>query len=331
MTSSSELKVQVWRGDVVESEHRVQACVVNEQGQVLQSFGDPNFNTYLRSAAKPFQAIPFVHSGASQYFDASPAELALACSSHLGQEIHITGVKSLLKKASVAVTDLQNHEHVKNNEGFYCCEHPVQDEDKILKQNCSGKHAAFLATQKFLQDDLKNYLQPDSKLQSQILKAIHELSGVDIKRLQDTLVPDGCGAPIMALPLKAVAKMYAKLGARQAGIYQQSLQQIFAAMAEHPLMIRGEGDFNTDLIRAFSGKLVAKLGYEGVYGVALSDGRGLALKVLDGNLRALAPAVIFLLKQLLPAEKEAFIKLQAWEVPVMQNIHHVTVGKISVV
>lgn len=321
-------KIEVCRGHNVESEHEVLACVTNAKGEVLQAFGDVTRSFYIRSAAKPFQAVPFVQSKAYQNLKAKEEELALACSSHLGKDFHIQTAKNLLKRADLNFQSLQNHAHPKNDEEFYHCLESNKNEIEILKQNCSGKHAGFLVTQKYLQEKLEDYLSPDSKLQKEVLKVYSTLSGCEQKKLTETIMPDGCGAPVVSLPLKNLAKMYSELGSGGNSEYGESLKTIYQAMANHPEFVRGAEDFNTQLIDAFSGNLVAKLGYEGVYGIALRDGTGIACKVLDGHLRALPPVILTILESFIPRQKESFMQLKSWFTPEIRNIHNLKIGEI---
>lgn len=325
------LLVEVYRGKYLESQHQVLASVVDYQGHELQSFGDIAFPVYLRSAAKPFQALAFLQSGAAQACAASPQEIALACASHLGHDMHVQAAHELLKRTQIDVQALQNCEHEHNAEEAYTCQKQNKDAKKLLQHNCSGKHAAFLVTQKHLGGALQNYLEPSGPLQKMVLQAVSDLAQVSLAQLQNTVEPDGCGAPIFQMSLHNLARLYAELGAQQHHLHGGHLKTIFQAMHQHPEFVRGDGDFNTDLIRAFSGRLVAKLGYEGVYGVALANGVGLAVKVLDGNARALAPAILHVLTMLFSPQDSAFLALQKWEEPSMTNIHKVTVGHIRVI
>ncbi len=325
------LLVQVYRGKHLESQHQVLTSVVDYQGCELQSFGDSAFPVYLRSAAKPFQALTFLRSGAAEACAATSQEIALACASHLGHDTHVQVVSELLKRCLIDVQALQNCEHEHNAEDAYSCQKKSKDEKKLLQHNCSGKHAAFLVTQKHFGEPLQNYLEPTGQLQKMVLQSISDLAHVPLADLTKTVEPDGCGAPIFQMPLHNVARLYAELGAQQHPVYGQNLKTLFHAMQAHPELVRGESDFNTDLIRAFGGRLVAKLGYEGVYGVALANGVGLAVKVLDGNARALSPAILHVLKTLFSPGDSAFGLLQKWEEPFVNNIHKVAVGHIGVV
>ena len=324
------LLVQVYRGQHVESQHQVLACAVDYKGQVLQSFGDSSMPVYLRSAAKPFQALAFLESGAATACEATTQEIALACASHLGHAKHVQIVTNLLARSEINVQALHNCEHEHNSETAFSCQKNHKDEKKLLEHNCSGKHAAFLVTQKHLGGDLQNYLEPSGQLQKTILQSISDLAHVPLVDLAKTVEPDGCGAPIFQMPLQNIARLYAELGAWQHSSHGPALKTIFQAMQQNPDCVRGEGDFNTDLIRAFDGRLVAKLGYEGVYGIALANGVGVAVKVLDGNARALSPVILHILKILFSNTDSAFASLQKWAEPVVNNIHKVGVGHISV-
>lgn len=318
------IEIQVLRGDHVESVHQVVAAVVDAEGKVLHSWGDAEFPTFLRSCAKPFQAIPFIESGAFASFGSATPELALACSSHLGKDIHVAAAKAMLKKADVPITALQNHEHSESDLEDFRCGHTLDDELQALGQNCSGKHSAMVVTQKFWGESLQAYRQPESRYQQTFFEAFSGLVGVSVSEMQKSLAPDGCGTPVFQLPLSKLALAYAKLGAGQTA----SLQTIFSAMTQHPEYVRGPDDFNTALIKAGRGEWVAKLGYEGVYGIGHKTGVGLAVKVLDGSLRALAPAILKVFEELGWLTDQVRTDLHAWFARPITNNHGVTVGKV---
>lgn len=325
------IQVDVYRQGSVESRHTVVASIVDYLGVELQSYGQSDFSVYLRSAAKPFQALSSFESGAVDSYGLTSQEIAVATASHLGHDIHTQAVRHILQKGQIEIQYLQNCEHEDISESAYSCQKSSKNELQLLQHNCSGKHAAFLLTQKKLGGDLQDYLKPSGFAQDLVLKIFKRLLGSQenaVRMIDSTLAPDGCGSPIFQLPLNQMALLYAQLGAGVHPEYASALQKIYESMSTHPEYVRGLGDFNTDLIQAFQGRLVAKLGYEGVYGVALQNGVGVALKVLDGHVRALAPAVMCVLKTLFSSDDSAFQHLEKWNKPTLYNIHKVPVGFI---
>jgi len=246
------LSVLVTRGDVVEAVHRVHALATDGR-----SFGDPRLTCFLRSSAKPIQAIPLVES----YDDLADEEIAIACASHQAEPEQLDAVRMLLARAGATVDDLENG---------------VQEgrPDGRLGHNCSGKHAGMLAACRANGWPLDGYRLPDHPLQ----RRIRELIGGD-----GSTAVDGCGVPTYALPLAEMASFLTRTPARVA-----------AAMRARPDLVGGAGADDTDLMRELPG-WIAKRGAEGLFCAAGPDGVGVALKVEDGSSRALRPALGHLL------------------------------------
>jgi L-asparaginase II len=244
------IRVLVQRGRIVESVHRVHVATTDG----LSFGGDPI--CYLRSSAKPIQAIPLVAS----YGDLGDDEIAVAAASHQAEPAQLDAVRRLLARAGATVDDLENGVQEGRPEGK-------------LGHNCSGKHAGMLAACRANGWPLEGYRLPDHPLQ----RRIHELlGGTDV-------VPDGCGVPTFAMPLSEAAT-----------ILTRTPERIREAMRARPELVGGEGADDTDLMRSMPGWL-AKRGAEGLFCAASADGRGVALKVEDGASRALRPAIAFVL------------------------------------
>ena len=310
--------VEVLRGGVVESRHRVHVAVVDGRGGLVHAVGDPDLVTFLRSSAKPFQAVPLVASGAADRFGLTEEELALACGSHVGEPVHARTALGMLRKGGLDASALR------------CGEHPPRSPEATvtpLCHNCSGKHAGLLLLQLHLGGAAADYLDPASPAQRAVRAAIGEVSGL-------SGLPwgvDGCGAPIVAMPLRAAARMFARLAMPQ-GIAKETgdaLLRLQRAMTRHPGMVGGAGSFDTDLMDASEDRLVAKTGAEGYQGVGdLPTGLGLALKVEDGEKRAVAPATVEALRQLAWLEGRAFEVLGDWWRPSVRNWQGRAVGEV---
>lgn len=320
--------VEVHRGNVVESAHRVHLAVVDGAGNLVHSLGDPDWPVFLRSAAKPFQAVSLVTSGAADAFGLTEEELALACGSHAGEPPHVDVARRMLAKGGIDASLLQCGTHRPRNK---LAREALGDARATpLHHNCSGKHAGMMLLQKHLGADPADYLDPASPAQQMVLDAVAHVAGV--ARTDVLLGTDGCSVPNFALPLKSGARMFARLAMPQ-GVDKQTadaLARLSRAMLVHPHMVAGADLIDTDLMGASEDRLVSKAGAEGVQGVGdLASGMGLLLKVEDGAHRAVAPATLEALRQLGWLEARAFEVLGDWWLPIVKNWAGRTVGRIK--
>ena len=288
---NSDFRVESTRGSLVETVHRVSLAVVDQTGRLVAEAGDPDLVTFWRSAAKPFQAMPVVADGAADHFRFEPRELALACASHSSEPVHLEAAGRLLQKLGLTEAALA------------CGPHPPLSPavaEQVLRQgivmtprwsNCSGKHAGMLALALAHGWPTAGYEKLEHPVQRRILAEVERWTGVAAADLG--LGVDGCTAVSVALPLRAMALAYARFGVSD----HPSAVRLRAAVAAHPVMIAGEGRLCTDLLVATGGTAFAKLGADGVYCAMLPQaGLGLALKVEDGDMRSLTPALVALLR-----------------------------------
>jgi len=307
-----ELDVVAARGDMVESRHRVHAAVMDGGGALRASAGDPAFPTVLRSCAKPFQAYPFVASGGFDSLHWSEEMLALACASHGGEPEHLAIVARMLASIGLEEGDLACGPH----------EPLTRRGQKLLKEsggtagrihnNCSGKHSAMLAFAKTQGWPTRGYEQCVHPVQRAVIDCLAEWTGLPASDLR--LMTDGCGVAAFGMPLDRFALALARFAAA-AHRGDPVPARILGAMAAHPFLVGGTDRFDTVLIEETGGRVIAKIGAEGVHAVAVPE-RELAavVKVEDGAFRAQHPAVIRLLQYLdvLPAELsprlEAFLR-----------------------
>ena len=306
---------KVTRGDVVESVHRGIVVVVDTGGTVVASAGNVDQLAYFRSAAKPFQAIPVVESGAAEEFGFTERELALSCSSHDSTPEHQRGVARMLEKIGVHEDDLR------------CGISPIADEQEQarsilglvwpsqLQCECSGEHAGLLAACKQLGYPLDTYVERDHPLQRRILEIVATVLGMDEDEL--ILGTDGCSIPTFAAPLRRFAFAYATLACPQQSPLQndaglvEAIDRMREAMAAYPVMIGNEGVLDTEIMQATEGRIVAKLGAEGLLCLAVPErGWGIAIASDDGMPRGLGPAAISVLEQLELAEDRALCPLR---------------------
>jgi L-asparaginase II len=299
--------VEVLRGPIVESRHRGHLIAVDGRGKTVAALGAPETVTYIRSSGKPFQALPLVASGAADHFSFTEKEIAIACGSHSGEPQHVETVRSMLGKIALDETALKCGVHDPFSVEVSRELVRSRQSPNVLQNNCSGKHAGMLALAKYLGARTDNYDQPDHPVQQQIAKAVAEFSDVPVDRL--VIGTDGCAAPVFGVPVRAMAVMYARLvnpPVQFEDVVINACQRVVNAMISFPEMVGGStGRLDTELIRAAKGRLISKIGAEGVYTVGALPcadwpaGLGFALKVEDGDdHRARPPAVIEALRQL---------------------------------
>ena len=310
--------VELTRGGIVESVHNGALAIADAQGRLIASYGDPDVVTFLRSSAKPFQAVPMVETGAAAAYDLTPRELALTCASHQGRDMHAEVALSIQDKIGAAETDLLCGVHDPGDPATARRLDRAGEKPTPNRHNCSGKHSGMLVLARHHDWPLANYVHPQHPAQQLILKTFAELCGLPVG---DVLVGiDGCSAPNFAVPLVNAAAAYARLAdpGRLPHRRANALRTLFYAMTAYPEMISGPGGFDTELMRRRPGLLIAKGGAEGYHCVGLAAGAlrpgspalGLAVKIADGNHRAVPVVVLEALRQLgflEPDDEEALL------------------------
>jgi L-asparaginase II len=306
-SGTSASLVEVWRGPIVESRHCGHLIAVDGDGETVTALGSPETVTYVRSSGKPFQAIPLIVSGAADRFDFSEQEIAIACGSHSGEAIHVERVRSMLRKVGLEESDLRCGVHEPFSVDVARELARSGQPPRVLQNNCSGKHAGMLALARHIGAPTESYDDPNNPVQQAIAKTVSEFSDVPLDAI--ALGVDGCGVPVFGISVRAMALMYARLVAPPAAFdaaTRKACERIVKAMIDYPEMVGGSKNrLDTELIRAGRGRLISKIGAEGVYtvGVLPSEewprGLGLAVKIEDGDdQRARPPAVIEALVQL---------------------------------
>lgn len=302
----SEILAEVIRGETVESIHRGHLVILSGNGETIAQIGNPEIVTFIRSSGKPFQVFPVLTSGAADKFGFSEAEIALACGSHSGEEIHVEIAREMLEKIGCDETDLRCGAHdpfdEKRTREMICAgEKPTQ-----LHNNCSGKHAAMLGLAKHIGADAKTYEQLENPVQQAILEAFSVFAETPQNEIKIGI--DGCAAPNFAVSLRAMAKSFTKLIAPPESFdenYVNACRTIVSAMINYPELIGGTERLDTLMMRAADGKIISKIGAEGVWLCAVlpsekwKSGLGIALKIEDGDdKRARAVVSIEILRQL---------------------------------
>ncbi len=276
-SNNPPLQATLIRGSKIESIHKIHAVISDKKGRVLMCAGNPEYKSFIRSALKPFQAIPFVSSGAASKMNDASKSIAIACGSHSGSKIHSREAFKILWEYDIDIHNLK-------------C---PKLKSSPLVHNCSGKHAAFLATCKKLHWPIETYLKGDHPLQIEIFRIISELLKIPISEIKAER--DDCGAPTLYLKLLEMSKLYSLLS----GSENAELEQISRAMINNPLMVSDNNKFDTEIIKASHGQVIGKGGAEGIQCLCkVNEGIGLALKVEDGSKRAKHAVSLHLLKQL---------------------------------
>jgi L-asparaginase len=285
--------VTTYRNGFPESHHRVHAVAVHTDGSIIGACGDPDRVTTLRSAAKPFQAEPLIASGGLDALGLDDRVLAVMCASHAGQDIHVEALERGLRACGLDASALANS---------------LGTPEERLRHNCSGNHLAFLAHCVHRGWETAGYRMPEHPAQQSALAVMADHAGADPGTIPT--MSDGCGVLAFALPLRVIATMYARLPER--------LPRQFAAMTAHPELVRGDGDLDTEAMRAIPG-CVSKGGAEALSCAGLAvEGIGVAVRIDDGNARASAPAALAVLGQLLGWDAPP-PGLRALSEPVLQN------------
>jgi L-asparaginase II len=292
--------VEVWRGPIIESRHRGHIIAVDGNGRTLAHLGTPDTVTYLRSSAKPFQAIPLLTSGAADRFGFTEKEIALACASHSGEPIHTETVTAMLRKIGLDASALKCGTHEPFGQSVALSLRAKGEQPNVLQNNCSGKHAGMLALALHLGAPTESYDHANNPAQIAISRTIEQFSSVPLREI--VVGTDGCGVPVFGLSVRAMALMYARLVAPPEnwdGSIRGACGRIVSAMISWPEMVGGTVDrLDTEMIRAAKDLLISKVGAEGVYTVGVlpspkwPEGLGLAIKIEDGEDRRARPTVV---------------------------------------
>ena len=316
---------RVTRGELTESIHVAFAVAIDETGQPFYSTGDPQYLTCIRSSLKPFQAAASVKAGAVDAAEFNDDELALMCASHKGERMHVKTAQSMLTKLGLTVDDYECGSHFPSDT---LTRHRMIKEDKEaqpLHNNCSGKHAGMLALAKHLGQGTANYIKKDHPVQRTILEYVQDITGLETIPTEI----DGCSAPTPFMTLETIAGMFQTLAAGN----EPELKRVFKAMCSCPDLVGGSNHFDTNFIKALTGRGVTKVGGESVRGIALKTQDkgpvGIAIKILDGNFRALPVATMKLLEHLELLTEEELQNLDKFRTKILKNHNQMEIGRIE--
>ena len=329
--------VELTRGNLVESIHYGSIAVAESSG-LTKMYGDTSTPFFLRSSAKPIQAMALLEHDGAKIFNLSLKEIAIICSSHSGTDEHVAVLQGLHKKISIREADLQ------------CGIHPPYDkstQEQLLlrgekptpvRHNCSGKHTGMLALAKILGAPLENYLSIDHPVQQTILQTFSEIC--DISKNEVELGIDGCSAPVFAIPLKNAAFGFARLA--DPTMFSQSRAEacrlVYQAMTENADIVAGPERFDTVFMKAMQGRAMSKIGAEGYLSIAIPGNRnnpkrpglGIAIKISDGDLehRAVPVAALEVLRVMGILESEKALSLASFYHRDLKNWRGIRIGTI---
>jgi L-asparaginase II len=340
----------VYRGEAIENTHVAHVAVVQADGRLLYSFGDPSRITLARSAAKPAQALAVLETGALERFGFDEADLAMMCASHSSEARHIERARQMLAKAQVSEADLRCGGHPPLSDAVYIDWLKRDFKPDAVCSNCSGKHAGMLAGARSIGAALSGYELPEHPLQIRVKHTVAEVCDLPDDAVQWSI--DGCNLPTPAFALDRLARLFAKLAAGEdetsasaaasSSISPRTaaLARIYRAMAAHPEWVAGEGRFCTALMRAFDGALIGKVGADGSYAIGVRASRqtaqlgadgalGIAVKVEDGNIGVLYATVAELLARLDIGSPEQRAQLSGFRAPPMFNTMGIEIGHLA--
>ena len=348
MTSS----VEMLRGGIVESRHRVSVAAVTADGSLVAWTGDPDLWTYWRSCAKLVQVLPLIADGAAAALGIADPEIAVACASHNGEPRHVEVVEGLLRKAGCTESDLACGPHSSLSPAVARAMAERGEQPRKIHSNCSGKHAGMLALARFHGWPTADYRRAGHPVQRRMLSEAARWTDVPEQRLGQGV--DGCGVVSFALPLRNMALAYARLGSRAEptggrgqglGVRHATPQlpnpqplapnpalsaaadRVISSITADPFLVAGTGRLCTEVISGSGGRVIAKVGAEGVYCAMIPEARlGVALKVEDGDVESSRLALLGTLEALAPGVVQV---AESFRSPVLKNTLGEVVGHLA--
>ena len=296
---TNPILVNSWRGEIIENRHRGAIAVCDPLGRLVHAWGDVDALVYPRSAVKLLQALPLIESGAAGHFQLDDAELALACSSHGAEPMHTDTVKRWLARIELPEDALECGAHAPSHEATA---HTMLEQHQRygrINNNCSGKHTGMLTTSRYLGEETMGYIEREHPAQQRWFDSLGEMAGIDLRTLPWNR--DGCGIPVIAMPLTAMATAFARIAVPDdlAPTRADAINRLGNAIAANPLMVAGSGRLCSEVIERSGRRTLIKTGADGVYTAALQEqGLGVALKIDDGSGPAAQVAILSVLRHL---------------------------------
>ncbi len=326
---ANPIVVEQTRGNFVENRHRGAFVLCDAEGTVIASAGEISRPVFPRSAIKSMQALAMVTSGAIDRFALSDEELALACASHLGEVVHVTGVTDFLGHIGLTAADLECGAHQPSSPKAREALRLAGREPSPLHNNCSGKHSGMLSVARALGVPSAHYVDREHPVQMAVRSAIETVLGEPLS--VDRCGTDGCSIPTWAAPLSSFARGFARMATGE-GLPPElgtAARRIFDAATSHPHLVAGTGHFDTLTMEAFGGRVMHKGGAEGVQCGAIRDkGWGYAMKCDDGNMHAShVMAASLLLRFAEPDEAQRGV-LERFARQIVKNVRGTEVGEM---
>lgn len=318
--------IEMTRGGTLENQHFGSVAVVNTRGQLRAFAGNPHWLTFTRSTLKALQALPFMEAGGPAHFGFTSDHIAMLCASHSGEAMHVQAAQQMLEKADQTYKTLRCGCHVPYHfETAGKAPAPGETFDERYN-NCSGKHAGFVAYCLQHGLPLDDYTAPDHPLQQVIARDVARAVGMDVKDMPRGI--DGCSAPNYAMPLSKLARGYARLASgAQDPEFGASFALLSDAMTAHPEMVSGTGRNDLAFTQIGRGDWVCKVGADGVQVVgSKSRDEAFALKIIDGNKPALFAASVEVMEQLGWLDDAQRVALKPWRAQPILNARGLLVG-----
>ena len=329
----SEVVLHYTRAGHVENIHRGDVVAVNCAGEVVHSVGNSHLPMFWRSAAKPFQALPFVKNGGLEKYNISEEELAVLVSSHSGEENHVALVRGILKKLGLDESVLDCGILRPLNGKAY--KKLIQSGEPLtaVYNQCSGKHSQIIALAIMLGVPVENYIRPEHPAQKLIFKHVAMASKMPEEKLEIGI--DGCGVPVFYLPIYNMALAYARLSTPEKGDwgeYELAAKKIRDAMSSYPQVVSGTGRIDLAVSEVSNGRIIGKMGSDAVYCLAIkNENLGIAFKIEDGSFAVVTPMVISVLKKFDLLTKSEAEKLDEKFPPILKNHRGEVIGTIETV
>lgn len=317
------------RGNWVENRHRGAYVVVDADGTIIASAGDIERPIFPRSAIKSMQALPIFGRQAESKFHHTEEELALACASHHGEDVHVATASALLTRIGLSAVDLECGAHAPTNAAARDALRASGAEPSPLHNNCSGKHSGMLSVALAMGVPTAGYVGREHEVQKAVRAAVEAVIGEGLT--EDKCGTDGCSIPTFAAPLRAFAYGFARMSTGK-GISPElghAARRLFDAASSHPHLVAGTGHPDSLLMAAFKGRLMQKVGAEGVQCGAIRDkGWGYAIKCDDGNIAASQAMLAGMLLNLADPDAEQRILLEGLAHQTIKSVRGAEVGEL---
>lgn len=327
---ANPILVELTRGNWVENRHRGAFVVMDAEGRVIASAGDVARPVFPRSAIKSMQAMAMVSAHSIEKFTLTDAELALACASHHGEDMHVQGVTAFLGHLGLDKASLECGAHPPTDARARDALRASHEQPSALHNNCSGKHSGMLSVALALGVPTEGYVERDHPVQKLVREAVETVIGESLS--EDRCGRDGCSIPTFAAPLTGFAHGFARMATGK-GLPSEmaaAATRIFDAATSHPHLVAGTGHLDTLVMGAFGGRVMQKGGAEGVQCGAIRDkGWGYAMKCDDGNMAASQAMVAALLLAIADPDDEQAAVLERFASQTIRNVRGTEVGMLA--